>query len=105
MDDKFTAQQLERRCRELEDAVRVEKMKNSGSEITRKRLQKRLNNTQSETADYKSQMEYLLSMKEKLESSVKKYETAASQGDHEKNYLKQNLLVQLKIGLMIQHDE
>ena len=82
MDDKFTAQQLEQRCRELEDVVRVEKIKNSGSEITRKRLQKRLNNTQR--IGYKSQMEYLLSMKEKLESSVKKYKTAASQGDHEK---------------------
>ena len=90
MDDRFTVQQLEQRCRELEEAVRVEKMKNAGSEITRKRLQKRLNSTQSETTDYKTQMEYLLSMKDKLESSVKKYEAAASQGNLETIYLKQN---------------
>ena len=49
--------------------------------ITAKRLQKRLKNTTSEEQDYDQQMAYLLSMKEKLEASVRKYESQSLEGN------------------------
>ena len=48
--------------------------------ITAKRLQKRLQTTASEEQDYDQQMAYLLSMKEKLEASVRKYESQSAEG-------------------------
>ena len=76
----FTVRQLEQRCRELEDAVRVEKMKSSGSAVTTKRLEKKVKSTTGATGDYAEQMQHLQHLKEQLENKIKKYENASREG-------------------------